>query len=91
MSMTDEQLRKEFDRVDKDKSGSITIQELRNYYIPMQEMLGVAPEIVEQEIRGLIKRLDTDNSGTISFEGQWIQTILTTYENHFHIVLLFNF
>lgn len=69
MSLTEEQLRKEFRRVDKDNDGSITLAELRNYYLPMQEMLGVNPKVAEQEIQGLIKRLDTDNSGTISFEG----------------------
>ncbi|CAF3320220.1 unnamed protein product [Rotaria socialis] len=67
-SLSDEQLRKEFRRIDKDNDGSITVNELRNYYKPMQEMIGVSPEMAEQEIQGLIKRLDIDNSGTISFE-----------------------
>jgi len=66
---SDEQLEKEFRRIDKDHDNSITIDELRKYYLPMQEMLGVKPELAEQEIQGLLKRLDTDNSGTISFEG----------------------
>ncbi len=35
----------------------------------MQEMLGVNPEAAEQEIQGLLNRLDTDHSGTITFEG----------------------
>lgn len=70
MSLTEEQLQKEFDRVDKDKNGTITVEELRKYYLPMQEMLGIAPQLAEQEIRGLIKRLDVDDSGTISFEGK---------------------
>jgi Ca2+-binding EF-hand superfamily protein len=69
MSLTEEQLRKEFRRVDKDNDGSITVEELRKYYLPMQEMLGVQPQVAEQEIQGLLKRLDADNSGTISFEG----------------------
>ena len=69
MSLSEEQLRKEFRRVDKDNNGSITVEELRAYYLPRQEMLGIAPEIAEQEIRGLIKRLDADNRGTISFDG----------------------
>ncbi|CAF1260454.1 unnamed protein product [Rotaria sordida] len=67
-SLSEEQLRKEFRRMDKNGDGSITVEELRQYYKPMQEMLGVAPELVEQEIQGLIKRLDVDDSGTISFE-----------------------
>jgi Ca2+-binding EF-hand superfamily protein len=71
-SMSEEQLRKEFRRVDKDNDGSITVEELRKYYLPMQEMLGIAPQVAEQEIQGLLKRLDADNSGTISFEGKKI-------------------
>ncbi|CAF1165802.1 unnamed protein product [Rotaria magnacalcarata] len=67
-SLSDEQLKKEFLRMDKDNDGSITIDELKNYYKPMQEMIGVSPQMAEQEIQGLIKRLDVDNSGTISFE-----------------------
>ena len=68
-TFTEEQLRKEFRRLDKDNDGSITTDELREYYKPMQEMLGLSSELVEQEIQGLIKCLDTDNDGTISFEG----------------------
>ena len=68
-SVNEEQLKKEFRRIDKDDDGSITVEELKKYYMPMQEMLGVAPQVAEQEIRGLLKRLDVDNSGTISFEG----------------------
>ncbi|CAF0969716.1 unnamed protein product [Rotaria sp. Silwood1] len=67
-SLNEEQLRKEFRRMDKDGDGSITVDELRQYYKPMQEMLGISPQMVEQEINGLIKRLDVDDSGTISFE-----------------------
>jgi Ca2+-binding EF-hand superfamily protein len=70
-SMSEEQLRKEFRRVDKDNDGSITIAELKKYYLPMQEMLGISPQVAEQEIQGLLKRLDTDHSGTISFEGRF--------------------
>jgi hypothetical protein len=72
MALSEEQLRKEFRRVDKDNDGSITIDELKKFYMPMQEMLGVKPEAAEQEIKGLLKRLDTDNSGTISFEGKYL-------------------
>ena len=71
-SLSEEQLRKEFRRVDKDNDGSITVEELKAYYLPMQEMLGVAPQVAQQEIQGLIKRLDTDNSGTISFDGRLV-------------------
>ncbi|CAF2525271.1 unnamed protein product [Rotaria sp. Silwood2] len=67
-SLTEEQLRKEFRRMDKDGDGSITVDELRQYYKPIQEMIGTSPEIIEKEIQGLIKRLDVDDSGTISFE-----------------------
>jgi Ca2+-binding EF-hand superfamily protein len=68
-SLSEEQLKKEFRRIDKDNDGSITVEELKKYYLPMQEMLGVQPQVAEQEIMGLLKRLDVDNSGTISFEG----------------------
>jgi len=68
-SLNEEQLRKEFRRIDKDNDGSITVEELRKYYLPMQEMIGANPQVAEEEIQGLLKRLDTDNSGTISFEG----------------------
>ncbi|CAF2679677.1 unnamed protein product [Rotaria sp. Silwood2] len=67
-SLTEEQLRKEFRRMDKNGDGSITVDELRQYYKPIQEMIGTSPEIIEKEIQGLIKRLDVDDSGTISFE-----------------------
>ena len=69
-SISEEQLRKEFRRMDKDNDGSVTVEELKKYYLPMQEMLGISPQMAEQEIQGLLKRLDTDNSGTISFEGK---------------------
>ena len=69
-SLTEEQLRREFRRIDKDNDGSITVEELKKFYLPMQEMLGVSPQVAEQEIIGLLKRLDTDHSGTISFEGK---------------------
>ena len=68
-SVNEEQLRRDFRRIDKDDDGSVTIDELKKYYLPMQEMLGIAPQVAEQEIIGLLKRLDTDHSGTISFEG----------------------
>ena len=67
---TDEQLEKQFKQIDKDHSGSITIDELKKYYLPMQEMLGIAPQLAEQEIIGLMRRLDTDHGGTISLEGK---------------------
>jgi Ca2+-binding EF-hand superfamily protein len=69
-SLNDEQLKKEFGRIDKNKDGSITVEELKKYYLPMQEMLGIAPQLAEQEINGLVKRLDVDHDGTISFEGK---------------------
>jgi Ca2+-binding EF-hand superfamily protein len=72
MALSEEQLRKEFRRVDKNNDGSITVEELKKFYLPMQEMLGVKPEVAEKEIQGLLKRLDTDNSGTISFEGRYL-------------------
>ena len=69
-SLNEEKLLKEFRRIDKDNDGSITIEELRKYYVPMQEMLGMTSQAAEYELQGLLKRLDTDNSGTISFEGK---------------------
>ncbi|CAF0861533.1 unnamed protein product [Adineta ricciae] len=57
-----------FKSINKDNDGSITIEELRKYYLPMQEMLGIRSEVAEQEIQGLVKRLDSDNNGSISFE-----------------------
>lgn len=68
-STSEEQLLREFRRIDKNGDGSITVEELKNYYIPMQEMLGMSAKVAEQEIIGLVKRLDVDNSGEISFEG----------------------
>lgn len=67
---SDEQLEKQFKQIDKDHDGLITIDELRKYYLPMQEMLGLSPQLAEQEIVGLMRRLDTDNGGTISLEGK---------------------
>ena len=69
-SISEEQLRKEFARLDKDNDGSITVEELRKYYTPMQEMLGIHKDVAEEEIKGMLKRLDGDHSGTISFEGK---------------------
>jgi Ca2+-binding EF-hand superfamily protein len=69
-SSTDEQLRKEFKRMDKNNDNTITIEELKKYYLPMQEMLGISPQLAELEIQGLVKRLDNDQNGTISFEGK---------------------
>ena len=66
---SDEQLRIEFDKLDKNKDNAITIDELRKYYVPMQEMLGISKQLAEEEIEGLIKRLDTDNDGKITFDG----------------------
>ena len=62
-ALSDEQLKKEFRRIDKDNDGSITVEELEKYYLPMQEM------------RGLLKRLDVDNSGVNSFEGSIIRSV----------------
>ena len=67
---SDEQLEKQFKQIDNDHDGSITMDELRKYYLPMQEMLGIAPQLAEQEIIGLMRRLDKDNGGTISLEGK---------------------
>jgi Ca2+-binding EF-hand superfamily protein len=67
---SDEQLEKEFRRIDKNNDQSITVEELRKYYVPMQEMFGISPQLAEQEMQGLMRRLDTDHSGTISLEGK---------------------
>ena len=69
-SVTDEQLEKEFKRIDKNDDKTISVEELRKYYVPMQEMLGISSQVAELEIQSLIKRLDTDNSGKIDFEGK---------------------
>ncbi|CAF3476253.1 unnamed protein product [Rotaria sp. Silwood1] len=67
-TISDEQLEKEFKRMDKNNDKSITVEELRHYYLPMQEMLGVPQQVAEQEIQGLMKRLDVDHDGRINFE-----------------------
>ena len=54
---------------------SIIIDELEQYYKPMQAMLSIAPEIAEREIQALIKRLGADNDGTISFEDMSFSSI----------------
>uniref|UniRef100_A0A8C6DYB3 EF-hand domain-containing protein n=1 Tax=Moschus moschiferus TaxID=68415 RepID=A0A8C6DYB3_MOSMO len=51
-----------FDRFDKDKDGTITVQELGTV---MQELC-LKPS--EAELKVLIARLDTDNNGVISFQ-----------------------
>jgi len=67
---SDKELEKEFKRIDRNNDKSITFEELRKYYLPLQEMLGIAPQLAEQKIQGLIERLDTDNDGKISLEGK---------------------
>ncbi|CAF2479423.1 unnamed protein product [Rotaria sp. Silwood2] len=67
-NLSDEQLQKEFRRLDKNDDKSITVAELKQYYVPMQEMLGVPQEIAEQEIQGFMKRLDVDHDGRITFD-----------------------
>ncbi|CAF0752282.1 unnamed protein product [Rotaria sp. Silwood1] len=56
--------------MDKNNDKSITVEELRHYYLPMQEMLGVPQQVAEQEIQGLMKRLDVDHDGRINFEAE---------------------
>ncbi|KAI4538159.1 hypothetical protein MG293_011562 [Ovis ammon polii] len=51
-----------FDKFDKDKDGTISVQELGTV---MQEV-GLKPS--EAELKVLIARLDTDNNGIISFQ-----------------------
>ena len=69
-SQSEEQLKKAFDRIDKSGDGKISVDELKNYYLPMQEILGVNKEVALQELRGLLRRLDVDESGTVTFEGK---------------------
>ena len=69
-AQSDEQLKKAFDRIDKSRDGIITVEELKNYYLPMQEMIGTNKEVALQELRGLLRRLDIDESGTITFDGK---------------------
>ena len=68
-TLSDGQLQIEFDKLDTNKDNAITIDELRKYYVPMQEMLGISKQLAESEIEGLIKRLDTDDNGKITFDG----------------------
>jgi Ca2+-binding EF-hand superfamily protein len=84
---SDEKLEKEFRRMDKNNDGSITIEELRKYYLPMQEMLGISPQLAEQEIMGLVKRLDVDGNGSISFEGK--KTVLIFINDKIFFLLEF--
>ncbi|CAI9154134.1 unnamed protein product [Rangifer tarandus platyrhynchus] len=51
-----------FDRFDKDKDGTINVQDLGTV---MQE-LGL--KLSEAELKGIITQLDTDNNGVISFQ-----------------------
>ena len=90
-SLTEEQLRREFRRIDKDNDGSITVEELKKFYLPMQEMLGCSPQGAEQEIIGVLKRLDTDHSRTISVEGKNEKLIEEKRKKIFFIVLFFAF
>lgn len=64
-----EELKRAFAKIDKNGDGSITVDELKNYYLPMQEMLGINKEVALQELKGLMRRLDVDESGTITFDG----------------------
>ena len=48
--------------IDKDKSGSITVDELK---IGLREQGSV---VTEQELAELVQSLDADNSGTIDYE-----------------------
>jgi Ca2+-binding EF-hand superfamily protein len=69
-AITEDKIQKEFRRLDKNDDKSITIEELRKYYLPIQEMFGVPPPVAEQEIQGLLQRLDSNNDGKISFDGR---------------------
>ena len=69
-NFTDEQLKKEFDKIDKDRDNAITIEELKTYYLPMQEMMGISRQLAEMEIQGMVKRLDVDHNDRITFEGK---------------------
>ncbi|UJR35980.1 hypothetical protein I4U23_028721 [Adineta vaga] len=67
-ALSEEQLRKEFEKLDKSKDGTITVDELRTYYLPMQDMLGISPQLAELEIQGLLKKLDNDHDEKITFD-----------------------
>lgn len=88
MALNEEQLRREFNKIDKNGDGSITVEELENYYIPRIQMLGISPEVARQEIIGLVKRLDVDNSGTIDFEGLFLTGFVSEKTTHACITLL---
>ncbi|CAF1160894.1 unnamed protein product [Rotaria sordida] len=66
--LTDQQLEKEFKQMDKNNDKSVTIAELRSYYIPMKERFGVSSKAVEQDVQRYLKRVDTDRNGKISFQ-----------------------
>jgi len=58
LSATDkEQIRQAFDHLDKDKSGTLTIPELKD-----------ALNVSTHEAKALVASIDTDNDGLISFE-----------------------
>ncbi|CAF0916055.1 unnamed protein product [Didymodactylos carnosus] len=78
MSLTEEQLKKEFKKLDKDNDGNITVEELRKYYLPMQEMLGMSPVLIEREIQAILSRLDLDRNGTISFDGKMFADVMNS-------------
>ena len=49
MSLSEEQLRKEFRRVDKDNNGSITVEELRAYYLQDKKCLELHPKLLNKK------------------------------------------
>ena len=69
-TISEHQLQKEFQRLDKNDDKVITIEELRKYYLPIQEMHGVPLPVAEKEVQVLLQRLDSNNDGTISFDGR---------------------
>jgi len=54
-------LRKTFNIIDKDQSGSISIREFQNYFATINHPLSLA------EIRELFNKMDTNKDGRISF------------------------
>ena len=56
-----------FDEVDKDHSGQIDKAELNQAMIQVAREAGIDPP-TEADVQGVLKALDTDNSGTLNVE-----------------------
>ncbi|XP_047611369.1 calmodulin-like protein 5 [Phacochoerus africanus] len=64
-----------FDRIDKNKDGTINVQELGAV------MRSLGRNLSEDELKALIAQVDKDGDGTISFE-EFLATMVTTMQAH---------